>query len=158
MLTLLICGVIGIAVHVSAANGQWGAAAIGAVIIAFLLIMRSAAKEDTNAHYNAVQYWAMDGKDRAKARHKWEAQARDEERREAEAREAKRKQELERKADATIRRMQEENAKNVVPDKMVTCAGCGKQAREETRVTYPSGATYVTYTCPWCGEKRTVKI
>ena len=61
MLTLLICGVIGIAVYVSTANGQWGAAGLGAVIIIFLLILRSAARDEAKAYHNAVQYWKNGG-------------------------------------------------------------------------------------------------
>lgn len=66
-----------------------GVIALSLLILLVIVMLVIAGKENTNAWHNRTRYWAMSGKDRAKARHKWEAEARAEEEREKARRRAK---------------------------------------------------------------------
>jgi len=64
MLTVLICGVIGIAGYVSAENGEWLSVAICAGIILLLLFLKAAARDEAKAYCNMVEYWKNGGPSR----------------------------------------------------------------------------------------------
>ena len=59
-----------------------GTFALAILILLVIVMFCKAWSDDSKAYYHRVQYWRMNGKDRAKARHRWEREAREEEQRE----------------------------------------------------------------------------
>lgn len=72
----------------AADNGECGTMWLCIGIAALVLFFGYVSRMDDRARVNRMQYWSMSGKDRAKERHRWEAEAREDERRAAERRAA----------------------------------------------------------------------
>jgi len=66
MITGVIAAVFVIAMIVAGGNGEWGAVAVGAVIVVVLLGLGAASREGDRAYNNVVDYWARGGPDRRK--------------------------------------------------------------------------------------------
>lgn len=64
MITGAIAAVFIIAMIAAADDGEWWAFAVGAVIVAVLLVLGSAGRQADRAYNNAVDYWADGGPDR----------------------------------------------------------------------------------------------
>lgn len=158
----MITGAIAIVIVVAAvipavSNGEGGTAAIGIVIALFLLFFGMVSRADDRAHVNRMYYWSRSGKERAMMRHKWEAEAREEEKR-ARGRNLK-----------TYDQIQEERGLTKVGDKWTAgkvshgdttyqCSTCGGTMAEEYRVEYSSGSVFVTYRCEKCRRELPVQI
>lgn len=80
MISGLISAVILIAVIAAWNNGEYGSVAVGIILILMVLSFGRAVRDDCNAYYNRVQYWKMNGRDRARARIRWEREAMSDER------------------------------------------------------------------------------
>ena len=61
MLTLIIGGIAAVVLYCTAANGEWGAFAVTAVILIFLILMAAGDRADSRAHINFRDYWARGG-------------------------------------------------------------------------------------------------
>ena len=57
MITMAVVIVLGIASYVAAENGEWGAVAVGAVLILLLLGIRSQGRKSDRAYVNFVDHW-----------------------------------------------------------------------------------------------------
>ena len=130
------------------------------VVIALVWFLHICSMDEARARVNWENYWSSSGKDRVRMRRKWEAEADAEEARIAEN-ERKRKdrelQEARRKADRSIAERQAANKASEPVTDTTRCEGCGKAARVIRTVTYPNGAKYVEYQCPFCGERKLKK-
>ena len=61
MLTMFIGVCAFVWLYCSAANGEWGTFAIGAVILVVLILMAAGDRKDTKAWMNMRDYWAEGG-------------------------------------------------------------------------------------------------
>lgn len=144
----------------SASNGEWGTfwitIGIAAVVLWFGLVSRA----DDRATVNRMNYWSMSGKDRAKARHRWEAEALAEEEREREIRKAQyRNKERARRNDTRyVDGLQTAGTLLDVQNTKYPCPSCGEAMDEFNRVLYSSGTVYVNYRCRRCGKTLPVKV
>ena len=151
VITGILAIVILIATIVAGANGEWGAAAIGAVLIVLLLALGSAGRTTSRAYNNFVDYWA-NGSGRK--------------RRSPEAERMKRLEEAQKRWREEDKLPSDPNLVNgvqtagtVLPNQKTTrtCGMCGGTMDEFSRITYGSGATYVTYVCRKCKRRTPVK-
>lgn len=143
MITGTIAVVIGIAMIACAGNGEWGAFAVGAVIVVLLLALGSASREQDRAYLNWEHYWATGeapGRKANKPKHR-----------------------------KTIDEIQTERGLTKAGDEWTAgkvgkeettypCPGCGEMMNEDHRVEYSSGTVYVTYKCKRCGKDLPVKV
>lgn len=158
MLTLLITIVIGIATYAAANNGEWGSVAIGVLIILGAWFMKMVALMDDKAWLHRTEYWAMSGKDRAKARSRWEREAREEEERDR----AKRAESARR-----LRERREANAERIA-DKAAAKARHGQSHEERMKELLEKQRAYkrraygereyriLTFVCHYCGREVNV--
>jgi radical SAM protein with 4Fe4S-binding SPASM domain len=79
MIAGLISVVLLVPLFVGAKKGEWGVVAVCGVLIVLVIAGAVISAMDARAWVNRRSYWSKSGKDRAKLRHKWEAQARREE-------------------------------------------------------------------------------
>ena len=61
MITLIILIGLGIAEYVAIANGDWGPAAVGAVLILLLIAVILGSRSSDRAYLNATRYWEKGG-------------------------------------------------------------------------------------------------
>lgn len=61
MLTAIIGIIAFVALFASASDGNWGSFAIGAVIVAVLILMSAGERKDVRAWQNCRDYWADGG-------------------------------------------------------------------------------------------------
>ena len=61
MITLVILIGLGIAEYVAIANGDWGPAAVGAVLILVLIAVILGSRSSDRAYLNATRYWEKGG-------------------------------------------------------------------------------------------------
>lgn len=142
---LLLVVVLPAAAH----DGNWGTFWITIGIAAVVLFFGLVSRADDRATVNRMNYWSMSGKDRARARHQWEAEARREEERE-------RQKQLEKMRRREVRKAR----KQVVSPTAqrcgrVRCAKCGLITKEVSRPSY-GNATFILYECPYCGNREFV--
>jgi hypothetical protein len=147
MLTLLITIVIGIATYAAGCNGEWGSVAIGVLIILGAWFMKMIALMDDKAWLHRTEYWAMSGKDRAKARHRWEREAREEE-------ERKKRREAERAPNVMPNVAGNERTDYAFP----VCQVCGNRVKQETTAGILGGNPVRRYWCERCGAYREPRI
>ena len=131
----------------AASNGDTGTAVLGAVIAVLVLLFGIFSREENRAFNNFVHYWST-GEEPGK-RDRQDSVRRREERT---------RMRNDRKAEKALKRYREEHVTDEPVQRTVKCRNCGKDAREVTRTRYPSGAEYVQYSCPYCGEKKLVKM
>ena len=157
-----------------------GVIAVSAAVLLLIIAFCSGWSKDTKAYYNRTSYWAMNGKDRAKARRRWNAEAKAEEERERQqAIEARRKRE------AYIARKRAErfgtasqgqpSAQSAVQqrsaahpsapertcaqkEKLFVCPKCCRYVRVIGSRTLEGGRAVTEYYCPHCRERRTTGI
>lgn len=126
-------------------------------VIALIWFTRMVWLDDARARINRIDYWSRSGKERAMLRHKWEAEAREEEKRRR------------RKHVKTYDQIQTESGLTKTGDEWTAgrvshmnttymCPVCGAVMNEDHRVEYSSGTVYVTYVCGKCKKKLPVKI
>ena len=145
-------------------NGEWAQCAILAAIGILALLFGIAGREDLNAYSNRLEYWAMSGKDRAKARHRWEHEAKAEEAEDRRKALEKWQKRNDRKADRAIKKQQAKNRKaesskkNAEKKPVLKCARCQSEVFELNRITYSNGKTYANCQCPVCGERKLLKV
>ena len=63
MITGILAVVFLIAMIAAGGDGEWGAVAVGAVIVVVLLMLGSAGRKCDRAYNNVVDYWAEGGPD-----------------------------------------------------------------------------------------------
>ena len=153
---ILIAGVFAIAAIVAGSNGEWGAAAVGAVIVVLLLAIRGASREQDRAYGNFIRFWS-DGGESERRRAERERKRKEEQ---AQLEREKRQAKVDKRVNKLIAERQAANAASGQQAILITtrCEACGKDAREIRRVKYPSGAEYVEYKCPYCGARKLKKI
>ena len=101
---LFLIGMIAVVYWIGTTWGDTaGEIALVVAVVIVLAMFIHAWIEDDRAWAHRVHYWAMDGKERAMARHRWEAQAREEERRERERRREKASRKKERALEKEVR-------------------------------------------------------
>ena len=157
-----------------------GVIAVAAAVLLLVIAFCSGWSKDTKAYYNRTSYWAMNGKDRARARRRWNAEAKAEEERERrEAIEARRKREayIARKraerfgtasqgqplAQSAVQ--QRSAARPSAPErtyiqkeKLFVCPKCCRYVRVIGIRTLEGGRVVTEYYCPQCRERRTTGI
>ena len=142
MIALVLTVLLGVAAYAFWGNGDtWGGLACVGVIV-FVWFAHFVSRRDAKAYVNRVNYWSMDGKDRAKARHRWEEEAREEEKREHE----EAVERAERKRGAT-----NSTQGSPVRHDPTICIVCGHIYEETGRKVYSDGTTMLECTCPRCG-------
>lgn len=151
---ILIAGVFVIAAIVAGSNGEWGAAAVGAVIVVLLLAIRGASREQDRAYGNFIRFWSDGGESERRRAERERKRNEEQARLEREKRQAK----VDKRVNKLIAERQAANAVGSKNALMTRCEDCGKEAREIRRVKYPSGAEYVEYKCPYCGARKLKKI
>ena len=68
MLIAIVAALALFVMYVSSAEGQWGPFWVAVVIGGFLIIALIGGAKDLSAYGNRVDYWAMNGKERYRAR------------------------------------------------------------------------------------------
>ena len=130
-----------IATIAAGGNGEWGSFWLGVVIICILLFFLAVSREQDRAYNNFVTYWARGGPN------------------------------AERERTRTLRRRSERSfvqrdrsvcavERGAVEDGPL-CARCGTELSGDdviTRVKYSDSARFVTYKCPFCGERKMIKV
>ena len=125
--------------YVGSSEGNWMPGVLMAVLALLSWFGYIVALDDAKAYVHRTSYWARSGKDRARLRHEWEAEASREEMRE-----------LERTLDVY------EDTKRELRDPM-KCPQCGHKFVETGKRQDASGAVFVRYTCFHCGRLKDVK-
>lgn len=160
-----------------------GVIAVAVAVLLLIIAFCSGWSKDTKAYYNRTSYWAMSGKDRAKARRRWNAEAKAEE--ERERREAYERAEAKRKREAYIAQKRAERfgtasqgqplaqstarqrsaAHPSAPErtcaqkeKLFVCPKCCRYVRVIGSRTLEGGRVVTEYYCPHCRERRTTGI
>ena len=164
MITGLIALIIVIAVLPPAiGDGNIGVIILVGVVVGFLLLWGYVGRKQDSAEWNWISYWAMDGKDRARARHRWEAEAREEAllgaRYEVRAREPSREEleaaRLKREAYmAELRR----GPRFDLPEAYRVCHSCGRGSNVPGETVYTEEGRMAKFTCPMCGKMNLTKI
>lgn len=166
MITAIVIFLVIVAAMYASSSGDstsmWIIIGVGVLVVFGIFVSH----EDDKAYVNRMHYWAMSGKDRAKARNRWEAEARAEERQE-------REQQLERAQIALERqeiRQQKEYQKlanklgidlEKAPLPLLKeqiCSKCRVELRVANWKRFSDGTTYVEYVCPGCGQQTTMNI
>ena len=185
MIAGLISVVLLVPLFVGAKKGEWGVVAVCGVLIALVIAAAVISAMDARAWVNRRSYWSKSGKDRAKLRHQWEAQARREEeaerqrlraqwkvKHEKELRKAekKRRREIEAEADAwgmsveeyeeqvkakQAQSIRERIAKTPAGD-LYTCKRCRNAVRAKKVLMPVEDGVIQFYTCPVCGHQTYV--
>lgn len=160
MITGLISLIIVIAVLPPAiGNGSTGVIILVAVTVAFLLFFGYVSRKESSAYVNRMNYWAMDGKNRARARHRWEAEACLEEEREAQyGRRARRPSKVELQEARIKREAYMESLRNGRratspsgrPAPLRTCHYCMRAVRAYGDRVMTSDGVMTMYMCPAC--------
>ena len=176
MITGLIAGVfLLVGVPMAISEQQWGVLAVVIIVALILLGLGAAGRSVDRAYVNRVNYWAMSGKERARAERRWDAEARAEEARERRAREEReairearrrpRKAELEeaaRKREAYIASVQERsvrrNADRSQTGPLRVCHACGRMVRAEGGKVFTEHGHMTSYVCPVCGAVNVTKL
>ena len=149
MITGAIAIVILIAASIAAVNGEWGSAAVGAVIAVFLLALGAAGRETDRAYNNFVSYWARGGPDRdRRPRKKSRREIREEQERAERTRESYKAilRDVDRMSGA---RRQEQS---------FVCHYCGRYVRAVCDVAYTEEGRVRVYRCPKCGRQNMTKV
>ena len=68
MITGILAFVFFVAVLAAGNDGEWGAVAVGVVVILVLLALGAAGRTNARAYNNALHYWAEGGPERRKRR------------------------------------------------------------------------------------------
>lgn len=137
----------------------WGSAESWVVVILLALLWfgRMVWIDDARAHVNWMNYWSRNGKDRAMMRHRWNADAKEEEER-IRAKSRKTYDQTQ-KGRGLQKAGMEWTAGNVRHENTTyPCPVCGDVMAEQHRVEYSSGAVYVTYKCVKCRKEMPVKV
>ena len=168
MITGLIALIIVIAVLPPAiSNGSTGVIILVAVTVVFLLFFGYVSRKDARANVNRMNYWAMDGKDRARARHRLEAEARAEEAGEKlYGQRARRVSKREVREAALKRQAWRESMRNGNTGSssygrqapLRTCHYCGRAVRAYGKKVGTSDGIMVMYTCPRCRSVNMTKL
>ncbi len=142
-----------------------GVIAVAVAVLILIIAFCSGWSKDTKAYYNRTSYWAMNGKDRARARRRWNAEAKAEEERERreayERAEAKRKREAyiaKRRAERSGTHPSEQQRTYVQKEKLFVCPKCCRYVRVIGSRTLEGGRVVTEYYCPHCRERRTTGI
>lgn len=142
-----------------------GVIAVAVAVLLLVIAFCSGWSKDTKAYYNRTSYWAMNGKDRARARRRWNAEAKAEEERErreaCERAEAKRKREAyiaKRRAERSGTHTSEQQRTYVQKEKLFVCPKCCRYVRVIGSRTLEGGRVVTEYYCPHCRERRTTGI
>ena len=171
-----LIALIAIVVWIGTSFGETaGVIAVAVAVLLLIIGFCSGWSRDTKAYHNRTSYWAMSGKDRARARHKWEAEARAEE--ERERREAHERAEAKRKREAYIaqKRAERQGTASTVQqrtsthppapertyvsrEKLFVCPKCCRYVRVIGSKTIDGGRVVTEYYCPHCRERRTTGI
>lgn len=138
-------------------NGEVGTAVLGGVIALLLLFFGMVSRADDRAYVNRLNYWSSSGKERAKMRHKWEAEAKEEE----ELRSRKHQKTYDQiQAESGLTKVGNDWTAGKVSHMNTTypCPTCGSKMNEDHRIEYSSGAVYVTYRCGKCRKELPVRV
>ena len=157
-----------------------GVIAVAVAVLLLIVAFCSGWSKDTKAYYNRTSYWAMSGKDRARARRRWNTEAKAEEEREKQqAIEARRKREayIARKraerfgtapqgqplAQSTVQQRSAAHPSApertcVQKEKLFVCPKCCRYVRVIGSRTQEGGRAVTEYYCPHCRERRTTGI
>ena len=160
-----------------------GVIAVAVAVLLLIIAFCSGWSKDTKAYYNRTSYWAMSGKDRAKAKRRWNTEAKAYE--ERERREAYDRAEAKRKREAYISQERAERlgrasqgqplaqsavqqrsaARPSAPErtyaqkeKLFVCPKCCRYVRVTGSRTLEGGRVVTEYYCPQCRERRTTGI
>lgn len=157
-----------------------GVIAVAVAVLLLIIAFCSGWSKDTKAYYNRASYWAMSGKDRARERRRWNAEAKAEKEREKQqAIEARRKREayIARKraerfgtasrgqplAQSAVQ--QRSAARPSAPErtcaqkeKLFVCPKCCRYVRVIGSRMLEGGRVVTEYYCPHCRERRTTGI
>ena len=155
---------------------QWGVLAVVLILAVVLLGLGAAGRSVDRAYNNRVNWWAMDGKERARAERRWDAEARAEEaleRREREEREALREarrrprrgemEEAARKRAAYIAEVQAKKTRRgagtgIQSGPLRVCHACGRMVRAEGGKVHTQDGYMTMYACPECGAVNVTKL
>ena len=151
MITGAIAVVIGIAMIACASNGEWGAFAVGAVIVVLLLALGSESRKSDRALNNFVDYWA--GKDKGGA-----GTSKGTVRTGSVRTNTRRVDRKPVQTDMVLGAVKTAGDMQETLGTTWPCRACGGQMEEINRVKYGSGSVFVTYRCPVCGHERPVKM
>ncbi len=132
-----------------------GVIAVAVAVLLLIIAFCSGWSKDTKAYYNRTSYWVMSGKDRARARRRWNAEAKAEE--ERERREAYERAEAKRKREAYIARKRTERT-CAQKEKLFVCPKCCRYVRVIGSRMLEGGRAVTEYYCPHCRERRTTGI
>ena len=157
-----------------------GVIAVAVAVLLLIIAFCGGWSKDTKAYYNRTSYWAMSGKDRARAKRRWNAEAKAEEEREKQqAIEARRKREAyiawkraERFGTASQGQPLAQSAVQqrstacpsvqertyVQKEKLFVCPKCCRYVRVIGSRTLEDGRVVTEYYCPHCRERRTTGI
>lgn len=156
LIFIMLIGIVGF----SGSGNVWAIVGCVAVIL-LVLFAKMVITEDEKAWIHRSEYWAMSGKDRAKARHRWEAEARAEEERERAERAARtevrkptrtEQEEAARNGAARIESVRNMEGKSTPSTRTERFESEVMRARSmPVRGTY--GAARKMYVCSVCGQK-----
>lgn len=143
MITGMIAVVFVIAMIAAAGDGEWGAFAVGAVVVVVLLALGAAGRESDRAYNNFVDYWANGVQKRKQA--------------------SARKRESVRNRYVLPETYQEETARHAaVSDrpqgKAVVCHFCGRFAKAQGEYIMTTEGRMFRYRCPSCGQVDMTKV
>lgn len=126
-------------------------------VIALIWFCRMSWIDEAKARINRIDYWSRSGKERAMLRHRWEAEAREEEER---GRRKNSKAYEQVQTDRGLTKAGDDWTAGKVShmNTTYTCPSCGSVMCEDHRVEYSSGTVYVTYVCGKCKKKLPVKV
>lgn len=135
MIAILITVVFGISAYVCAANGEWGPAAVGIVIILIAWALHGAAIDTSKAYNHRIEYWAKTEEERYRDRLR-----------------AKAKVDSEMQAERTkmAKRYEAEREKQHKRNGTIQCPSCGQTAWPVNGANTAEGQQYKLYRCPYC--------
>ena len=155
MIAGLVSAVLLVPLFVGAEKGEWGVVAVCGVLIVLVIAGAVISAMDSRAWMNRTSYWAKSGKDRAKLRHKWEAEARAEEEAERAKRMAAWRAKHGSSATQEMPYVQATEPKPRVEEPFV-CKYCQKEVRGHMMVMPAEGGVVRFYMCPVCHRQTYV--
>lgn len=152
MLTIILIIALISAIIASISEGNTGSIIVGIVLVVGIFALIFAGGKTSRAYNNWFDHWSKTDEERA-----WERKVK----RTADRMKAQERWKKERDGNDDVALVNGLRTMGTVTDGEATtyqCQWCGLQMPEEKRITYSSGATFVTYRCPKCKNTRLIKL
>jgi len=146
LITIFIGLLGGILLVGMALEGNWGAFGLCAFILLFLWLCASDERKDWKAYQNRRDYWAMNGADRARARKRWQDEAKMQDMRMRAAAEERRAARMRKEMSESQRDESESTVRCFV------CDNCHKAVWNAGHFCLVGGKPAMVYYCPECGK------